>query len=313
MLIPQMIADLGDDAMKAFIEFFTAQIRNKNTRLAYGRAVVRFLTWADERGLGLGDVQPVHVAGYIEELRLPKDDDGGGFAIASIKQHLSALKMLGSFLVIRQILPTNPAALVRSPRHVVRTGKTPVLEGSEARELFNSIDGIKPGDLRDRALLGVMTYTFARISAVLTLDVTDYFQVGRRMVFRFTEKGGLHHEMPAHHTLVEYMDEYLVALGPITKGPLFRSINRKRTGYTERRLDRREALAMVKRRCRAAGLGDRFSNHTLRATGITAYLKNGGQLEHAQYMAGHASPRTTKLYDRRKQEASLDEVERIIL
>jgi len=132
------------------------------------------------------------------------------------------------------------------------------------------------------------------------------------MRIRLQEKGGKHHEMPAHHTVVEYLDAYLAGLGE-AEGPLFRTINRQRTGYTGNRLNRREALAMVKRRTRAAGLGDRFSNHTFRGTGITAYLSNDGALERAQYMAGHASPRTTKLYDRRDQEATLDEVERIIL
>jgi len=170
--------------MKALIEFFTAQICNKNKRLAYGRAVIRFLRWADERCLELHQVEPVHVAGYVEDLSRSKEDGGGGFAIASIKQNLSGLKMLGSYLVIRQILPPNPAALLRSPRHVVRARPTSVLEGLEAREHFNSIDGTKPGNFRDRALLGVMTYTFARIFEVLALDVSDYYQVGRRMVFR---------------------------------------------------------------------------------------------------------------------------------
>ncbi len=108
------------------------------------------------------------------------------------------------------------------------------------------------------------------------------------------------------------MDEYL-ALLESEDGPLFPSVNRTHDGFTSRRLDRREALAMFKRRCKAAALGDRFSNHSFRATGITAYLKNDGQFEHAQFMEAHASPRTTKLYDRRAQEASLDEVERIIL
>ena len=162
--------------------------------------------------------------------------------------------MLGDFLVVRQVLAANPADPVR-----------------------------------DRALLGVMVYTFARISAVLALDLSDYYQVGRRMMFRFTEKGGRHHEMLTHHTLLEYMDAYRALLGA-DDGPLFRSITRRRDGYTERRLHRKEALAMVKQRCRAASLGHRFSNHTFRATGITAYLANGGQLEHAQFMAAHASP-----------------------
>ena len=108
------------------------------------------------------------------------------------------------------------------------------------------------------------------------------------------------------------MHDYAQALGA-DDGPLFRSITRRRTGYTERRLSRQETWAMVKRRCRAAGLGERFSNHTFRATGITSYLKNDGDLQRAQFMAAHASVRTTILYDRRAQEATLDDVERIIL
>jgi site-specific recombinase XerC len=256
--------------------------------------------------------RPVHVAAHIERLGQPVEDGGAGYAVSTVKQHLSALRMLGDFLVVRQVLPTNPADPVRSPRQVVTTGKTPALEAADARKLFESIDPKTPAGIRDRALLGVMTYTFARVSAVLGLDVVDYYQVGRRMMFRFKEKGGREHQMPAHHTLVDYMDAYLSAQRS-TEGPLFRSIARTREGYTDRRLDRREVLAMVKRRCRAAGLGDRFTNHTFRATGITTYLSNDGLLEHAQFMAGHASSQTTKLYDRRAQKASLDEVERIIL
>jgi integrase/recombinase XerD len=296
---------MGPDASQAFVEFYTAQIANPNTRLAYFRCVRRFLAFIDAHGVPLDRVAPYHVAGFIERL-------GERYAATSIKQHLAALRMLGAFLVVRQVLDRNPAADVRGPRHVVRVGKTPVLTGADARALFESIDPSTITGVRDRALLGVMVYTFARVSATVGLDVDDYVQVGRRMVLRLREKGGLHHEMPVHHTLVEYLDAYLERLGA-TEGPLFRSVDRARRGFTERKLDRREALAMVKRRCRSAGLGGQFTNHTFRATGITAYLKNGGLLEHAQLMAGHASPRTTKLYDRRDQEASVDEVERIIL
>lgn len=304
-LLPPSIAAMGDDAARAFLDFFTAQIRNPNTRAAYFRNVRRFLAWVDASGLRLETIEPYHVATFIEKI-------GTRYSAPTVKQHLAALRMLGSFLVIRQVLTKNPAADVRGPTHVVTVGKTPVLTGADARSLFDSIEIDTVSGLRDRALLGVMVYTFARVSAVTGLDVPDYYQVGRRMMIRLTEKGGRHHEMPAHHTAIEYLDAYLSRLGA-DDGPLFRTINRSRNGYTERRIHRREMLAMVKRRCRAAGLGERFSNHTFRATGITAYLKNGGLLEHAQHMAAHASPTTTKLYDRRAQEASLDEVERIIL
>jgi integrase/recombinase XerD len=304
-VLPAPIADLGEDAARAFLDFFTAQIRNANTRAAYFRNVTRFLAWTEAQGVPLRGIEAFHVAAYIEALGLTH-------SAPTVKQHLAALRMLSAFLVVRQVLPRSPAADVRGPKHVVKTGKTPVLSGAEARELFEHISPDTLTGLRDRALLGVMVYTFGRISAVVGLDLPDYFQVGRRMIIRLQEKGGRHHDMPVHHTAIEYLEAYIRALGA-TEGPLFRTIKRTRDGYTEERLNRRNALDMVKRRCKAAGLGDRFSNHTFRATGITAYLKNGGLLEHAQFMAGHESPRTTKLYDRRAQEASLDEIERIIL
>lgn len=78
-------------------------------------------------------------------------------------------------------------------------------------------------------------------------------------------------------------------------------------------MTRHDALRMVKRRVLAAGLSDRLCCHSFRATGITAYLENGGTIEKAQQIAGHSSPRTTKLYDRTSDEITLDEVERILI
>ena len=239
---------------------------------------------------------------------------------------------------------TTPSAKTGpGPRHVVRVGKTPVLQAADVRRLFASMRGVggeKPVDVRDRALFAVQLYTFARVSAVLNLRRGDYFRVGSKMVLRFREKGGRDHEMPVHHTAVEHLDRYLELLellerlssggteGTTVEGEerveegegakphkngslLFQSLNRRRTGFTGRPLGRREALDVWKRRCRRAGLGDRYGNHTPRATGITAYLQNGGLLEHAQRMAGHASSQTTKVYDRRDQIVTLDEVERV--
>ncbi|MEO0632485.1 MAG: tyrosine-type recombinase/integrase, partial [Planctomycetota bacterium] len=306
------IASLGQDAGDAFVDFFTAQIRNPNTRAAYGRNVGFFLSWLDEQGIELKKVQPFHVAAYIELLGTPTDEGGQGLAVGSVKQHLASIRRLCDFLVIRQVLPRNPTTDVRGPKQVLRVGKTPILNGSEAKELFDSIDPSTPAGLRDRAFLGAMVYTFGRVSAVLGMDIGDYYQVGRSMRLRLLEKGGISHEMPAHHTLIEYLDAYIESLG-VTEGPLFRTINRQRTGFTTNRFQRSEAWAMVKRRTKAAGLGGKFSNHTFRGTGITSYLKNGGALEQAQYMAAHANISTTRIYDRREQEASLDEVERIIL
>lgn len=311
-LLPRAVEELGEEAGFAFVDFFTAQIRNPNTRAAYGRNIAAFLGWIDEQQVSLRAVQPYHVAAYIEQLARPAEEGGLGAAVSTVKQHLASIRKLCDFLVIRQVLPRNPSNEVRGPRQVVRTGKTPILTGPEARELLESIDVSKPAGLRDRALIATMLYTFGRISAVLGMDITDYYQVGRTMRLRLNEKGDVSHEMPAHHSLMEYMDAHLAELGD-TEGPIFRTINRSRTGFTGNRLDRSEAWRMVRRRTKKAGLGERFGNHTFRGTGITAYLKNEGALEQAQYMAAHASISTTRIYDRREQEATLDEVERIIL
>src|SRR3712207_3013073 len=150
---------------------------------------------------------------------------------------------------------------------------------------------------------GVLIYSFARISAALAMRVEDYFPQGKRWWLRLHEKGGKHHEMPAHHTLEDYLDAYVQAAGisQDRKGPLFRSVANTRQ-LTDQPLLRHNALHMIQRRAKAAGIKTKIGNHTFRATGITIYLLNGGTLEKAQQMAAHESPRTTKLYDRTNED-----------
>ena len=150
------------------------------------------------------------------------------------------------------------------------------------------------------------------MSAAINMDVEDYYQQGKRWWFRLHEKGGKRHEVPAHHNAEAYVDAYLEAAGIMgAKGtPLFRRLDRRRQ-ISEGRMHRVEVLAMIKRRARKAGLPEEVCCHTFRATGITAYLENGGTIEHAQRIAAHESPRTTKLYDRTGDEVNLDEIERI--
>ena len=306
LMVPPAVAAMGEEAAEAFADYFTAEIRNRHTRASYGRAAARFLAWCDDRGVTLPQVRTIHVSAYVEQLQATMKP-------ASVKQHLAALRMLGDYLTRRGVLKQNPAAAVRGPRHVVRTGKTPVMEAADAKRLLASIDAATPAGVRDRAIISLMIYTFGRVSAVLNLDAGDVYQVGRHLKVMFREKGGQDHEMPLHHSAAEALDAYLERLGHPKAGPLFRSVNAAKDGFTDARLDRTRAWRMVKERCRAAGIGDRFNNHSFRATGITVYLKNGGLLEHAQVMAGHAKPETTRLYDRRTQETTLDEVERIVL
>ncbi len=131
-ILPAIIADAGEQAARRFIEFFTATIRNGNTRRAYARAVGDFLAWCQLGGLSLSGIEPVHVAAYIEQLTRSK-------AAPTVKQHLAAIGMLFDWLTSGGILPFNPAASVRGPKHVVKRGKTPVLTAGEARQLLNSI------------------------------------------------------------------------------------------------------------------------------------------------------------------------------
>lgn len=304
--LPAIIDRAGVAAAWRFIEFFTATIWNKNTRAAYAHAVREFFAWCEaHRVQTLEQIKPVVIAAYIEQHPA---------AAPTVKQHLAAIRMMCDWLVIGQIIPMNPASSVRGPKHVVKRGKTPVLTADEARTLLDSIKIDSIVGLRDRALIGLMCYTFARVSATVHMRVEDYYQNGKRWWIRLHEKGGKQHEVPAHHNAEAYLDAYLDAAGiwDEKKSPLFRSVDRRRR-LTGNPMARQDVLRMVKRRATEAGLPYSTCCHTFRATGITAYLGNGGKIENAQAIAAHESPRTTKLYDRTSDEITLDEVERIAI
>ncbi len=304
--VPALVAASGEKASRRFIEFFTANIRNANTRAAYARAVADFCLWCEVRGLVLEKLEPVMVAAYIEQ------HPGSS---PTIKQHLAAIRMLFDWLVIGQVIPVNPAASVRGPRYVVKRGKTPVLSSADARRLLDSIDVSHVVGLRDRALIGTMVFTFARVGAVVGMKVGDYYQNGKRWWIRLHEKGGKFHEVPAHHNLEVYLDQYIEAasLAQDRKSPLFRTTLGKTQVLTTNTMTRTDVFRMVKRRAKDAGITDQICCHTFRATGITAYLENGGTLEAAQAIAAHESARTTKLYDRTGDAITLDEIERIAI
>ena len=306
LIVPQLIADAGDRAALRFIEFFTAQIRNPNTRRAYGRAVGDFCGWCEDHGLALPQLGPVHVAAYVEMLSETK-------STPTVKQHLAALRVLFDWLVVGQVMATNPAMSVRGPKHVVETGKTPVLSAAEVRQVLDAIDADTEIGLRDRALIALLLYTFARIGAALKMKVEDVYRQERRLWARLQEKGGKQHRMPCHHILEEYLLDYLerTGLAEQPKRVLFPTRDRKTRQLSERPLTQQEALAMIRRRLQAAEIDVPAGCHSFRATGITVYLENNGTLERAQKMAAHASPRTTKLYDRTADRITQDEVERI--
>ena len=307
--VPVLVTTAGERATIRFLEFFTATIRNPHTRRAYSRGVTDFLAWCADAGVpSLAAVQPLHVATWIEA-------QGRVVSVPTVKQQLAALRHLFDWLVVGQVVAVNPAASVRGPRHVVRVGKTPVLDPAEARALLDSINVGTVIGLRDRALIGLMVYSFARVGAALAMRVEDVYPQSRRLWVRLREKGGKAHALPCHHTLEDYLVAYLDGAGlrEDPKAPLFRTISRGTGRLSDRPLPQASAHAMVRRRAIAAGIATPLGCHSFRATGITAYLANGGTLETAAAMANHASTRTTQLYDRRGDRVSLDEVERIRL
>ena len=160
-----------------------------------------------------------------------------------------------------------------------------------------------------------MVYTFARVGAVLKMRVEDVYVQGRRTWVRLHEKGGKQHEMPCHHNLDKYLHDYIkgAQLDNDGKGYLFRTALGHSEQLSERPMAQSDVYRMIRRRADAAQVRTKIGCHTFRATGITEYLRNGGKLEIAQQMANHESSRTTGLYDRRNDQVSLDEVERILI
>jgi integrase/recombinase XerD len=185
--VPALIAAAGDKASEHFLEFFAATIRNKNTRAAYVQAAAQFCSWCEQYGLQLSTIRPLHVSAYIESKPL---------TAPSIKQHLVALRDLFNWLVIKEVVPDNPALFVKGPKFSRKIGVTPIMEGSQVRLLLDSIPVVRKakipakhggghkevGDLkglRDRAVIAVMAYTFGRVSAVAGAE-TRRLPAGRK-------------------------------------------------------------------------------------------------------------------------------------
>ncbi|MEM7045726.1 MAG: site-specific integrase, partial [Pseudomonadota bacterium] len=215
--VPNQIASASPAAAERFVEFFIATIRNPNTRRAYHRAAMRFFAWCDQVGIDqLDALRPLHVATYIEALTQSHER-------ATVKLHLAALRRLLDWMVSGGVLAANPATSVKGPSLQVRRGKTNVLTAAEVRQLLDSIPLTQidksgqvrpdPAGVRDRALIALMTFTFARIGAALALKVEDVERRNHRLWVRLLEKGGKVHDVPCHHTLDEYLTEYLEVTG----------------------------------------------------------------------------------------------------
>jgi site-specific recombinase XerD len=306
---PSLVAASAPRASYRFLEFFTANIRNRHTRRAYARAATEFFDWLAVKGVTqLAAIESIHVATYIEELQRAR-------SAPTAKLRLAALRHLFDWMVIGQIMPTNPAAAVRGPLHIVRRGKTPVLDPAEARQLIDAIDATTIIGLRDRALIGLMVYSFARASARRSGCALRTCSV-RTAAYGFacTRRAASNTPCRAITTLKPTCTNIWTARASRAIRRRYCSRPTAATGQlTGNPLPQANAYAMIQRRARAGEITTKIGNHTFRATGVTAYLKNGGTLENAALMANHASTRTTQLYDRRAEEVTLDEVERILV
>ena len=302
---PLLIASAGPAAKFAWEEFLYGEIRNPHTRRSYYHAIHGFLSHCRECAKSLSQITPRDVGDYLDRLPL---------APSTKKIHLAALRRFFDRLVLRHVVVLNPAASVRGERLQVVEGKTPEIGIEQARTLLRTLDATHVIGLRDRAVIGILIYTAARVGAVAKLRRGDFYSVADQYYFRFAEKGGKSREIPVRHDLSQFIRNYLDAGGleyaeRVT--PLFRSTLRRTRRLTQAGMTAGDLSRMVKRRLRDAGISDRLSPHSFRVMTVTDLLSQGVPLEDVQNLAGHADPRTTRLYDRRQRKITRNIVERI--
>ncbi len=301
--VPVLIAQAGASAKFAWEEFIYGRLRNRSTRKNYQHATTKFLNHCERSGIALANVMPRDVADYVDSMSV---------SVATQKLHLAALRHFFDMLVNRHGILLNPASSVRGAKLQVIEGKTPEIGVRQARTLLLSIDITKTVGLRDRAIIGILVYTAVRVGAIVKLKRNDFYDVGNQWCLRFAEKGGKSREIPCRHDLQLFLQEYIVVADVESKtAPLFRTVQGKTDQLTTLAMTANDIARMVKRQCQKAKLSDRFSPHSFRVTTITDLLNQGVPLEDVQHLAGHADPRTTRLYDRRKRKVTRNIVERI--
>jgi site-specific recombinase XerD len=220
------------------------------------------------------------------------------------------------WLLAGRIVAANPASAEGRPNNVTEASMTSMLDPKDWRTLLASIPTKTTRDLRDRALIATLTYSFARIGTALALRVKDLRPHGDTTQIVLPEKTGQHRALPCHPALTTALRAYIDAanIADDPEGPLFRTSR----GHNARVLSPRpmaqpDAWRMIRRRAQAAGITARIDTQTLRATGITAFLSNGGSLSLAQTMAGHKSARSTQRYDPITKAPTQEDMQRIRL
>lgn len=303
---PAIVAASGRRATEEYWTWLAATLRNRNTRRAYRQAAETFLAFCAARGAErLADLTPMLVAAWVETLDRER-------SAGTAKLRLSAVRALCAFLARRGALAANPAAEVRGPRRTARAAATPALSRTEARALLDAPDPATLVGRRDRALLAVMLFALARVGAVAALRVRDVERRDGQTWLRLGEKRGLVHAVPLHREADQRLRAYLESAGIAgdRDGALFRAAAGRTGRLGDRALAPRNIHHLVRRRAADAGVAREIGCHALRATGVTLMLGAGVRLEVAQRLAGHASPETTRLYDRRADAELLEGIDR---
>ncbi|CAN5601025.1 tyrosine-type recombinase/integrase [soil metagenome] len=231
-------------------EFFSSHLRCSNTRRAYREAVRQFSSFCTECNIeDLGQVQTSHIRAFMDWQRRFHSE-------ATIRQRLSALRTLFDWMVVSQILSLNPAQAVRGPKHRRSRKIAPVLRADEIRILLDAIDAKSLPGLRDRALIGLIVYTSARVGTVLSMTVEDFYIHGHSSWAQFQEGGVTERAIISHHNLNHYLQEYIRAagIGDDLAGPLFRTTRGRSAELTERPMLQPDAWRVLRRRALAAGI-----------------------------------------------------------
>lgn len=305
--LPAIVVRGGGAAERAWDDFFIGMVANDLTRIAYMRAVRRFLMSPKFADKSLHEISAADVGEYLRRL------DG---SLSKKKQHHSALRRFFNLLVERHLCLINPALVARTERLEIGEGKTPEISAAQSRRLLAVIDIETCIGIRDRAIVGILMWTGVRAGSIARLRRSDYYQVGEQSMLRFDEKRRRSREIPVRSDLSSFLREYIVVsdmTNAAKNASLFLTCAGKSDRFTENAMNGHDICRMVKRYVRRADLPNNLSPHSFRVAVATDLLDQGVPLADVQYLLGHADPRTTRLYDRRQKQVTRNIVERIRL
>lgn len=302
--VPAIVANAGPSSVARYTEFFESQVANVNTRTAYSQAALRFFEWIGSRRLSANEVTPADVAAYLDAMCAVH-------AAASVRLHASALRSIFGWLAKAKMVTDDIVRAIHLPTGTVPRQQTAVLTPEQVRKLIRAIDTKSVVGLRDRALVGVIVYTFAPPSVAATINVGDYDRDSR--VLELKPIGRPSRKVPVHKMAARYLDEYLLALGKSSEySPLFRT-GLGRTGeLTQNRMSRVDVLRMLKRRALAADLSDSICCRSLQRAGIGAYLASGGSVGIAKQITGQSAASIVR-YESRDTVPTRRDVDRIAI